>query len=230
MNKTHRFTIYLAASALFAATSAQASTVFLTNNTASKTLASNEGDAAALEGNVANDTTALTLSADDNSETINLTTISIVDQNGETALGMDADSMGATNDKWGNSQNWTFSFDQIISFDALDFKTINEDMTLQSTAWATDADATGSNWSFTSDGTLGTFSILGDANGPGTYDFTSAGVASVAADTAITFGFLGGAQGGEELTSFTISVVPEPSAFGLLAGCFGLTWVMLRRR
>jgi len=27
-----------------------------------------------------------------------------------------------------------------------------------------------------------------------------------------------------------ISVVPEPSAFGLLAGCFALTWVMLRRR
>jgi hypothetical protein len=26
------------------------------------------------------------------------------------------------------------------------------------------------------------------------------------------------------------SVVPEPSAFALLAGCFGLTWIMLRRR
>jgi hypothetical protein len=29
-------------------------------------------------------------------------------------------------------------------------------------------------------------------------------------------------------TDFTI--VPEPSSFALLAGCFGLTWVMLRRR
>lgn len=28
----------------------------------------------------------------------------------------------------------------------------------------------------------------------------------------------------------TGSVVPEPSAFSLLAGCFGLGWVMLRRR
>jgi hypothetical protein len=26
------------------------------------------------------------------------------------------------------------------------------------------------------------------------------------------------------------AVVPEPSSFALLAGCFGLTWVMLRRR
>lgn len=30
--------------------------------------------------------------------------------------------------------------------------------------------------------------------------------------------------------SSSLSVVPEPSAFALLAGCFGLTWVMLRRR
>ena len=28
----------------------------------------------------------------------------------------------------------------------------------------------------------------------------------------------------------TATVVPEPSSFALLAGCFGLTWVMLRRR
>lgn len=27
-----------------------------------------------------------------------------------------------------------------------------------------------------------------------------------------------------------LSVVPEPNSFALLAGCFGLTWVMLRRR
>lgn len=30
--------------------------------------------------------------------------------------------------------------------------------------------------------------------------------------------------------SFTGTVVPEPSSFALLAGCFGLAWVMVRRR
>lgn len=30
--------------------------------------------------------------------------------------------------------------------------------------------------------------------------------------------------------SFTVTAVPEPSSFALLAGCFGLTWIMLRRR
>ena len=44
-----------------AATSANAATTFLTNNTASKTLASDEGDAAALEGDGATDVTALDL-------------------------------------------------------------------------------------------------------------------------------------------------------------------------
>jgi hypothetical protein len=32
------------------------------------------------------------------------------------------------------------------------------------------------------------------------------------------------------LSSLTVDAVPEPSSFALLAGCFGLTWVMLRRR
>jgi len=32
------------------------------------------------------------------------------------------------------------------------------------------------------------------------------------------------------LAEIRFSAVPEPSAFGLLAGCFALTWVMLRRR
>jgi len=33
-----------------------------------------------------------------------------------------------------------------------------------------------------------------------------------------------------KVDNITLSAVPEPSAFALLAGCFGLTWVMLRRR
>jgi hypothetical protein len=32
------------------------------------------------------------------------------------------------------------------------------------------------------------------------------------------------------LPLFKTSVVPEPSSFALLAGCFGLAWVMVRRR
>lgn len=136
--------------------------------------------------------------------------------------------MGVGNDAFGSQQNWEFSFDQIISFDALEFITINEDMTLESSAWVGDSNATGPNWSF--DGSTGQFTILGQANGPGTYDFTSAGVSDVASGTTIKFGFFDSANGGEEMSSFTISPIPEPSAFGLLAGCFGLAWVMMRRR
>lgn len=215
--------------------STHAATVFLTNNSSPKTLASNEGDAGigltnggpdnnGLNGDTTGDSTVLALSADDGGGTITFTS---VDVSSDASLFMDGDSMGHANDKWGNSQNWTFSLDQTISFDALTFKTINETMTLSSSAWEGDADATGSNWSF--DGTTGTFDILG-SNGPGIYDFTSAGVSDVAAGTSIIFGFLGSAGGGEELSSFTISVVPESSSFALLAGCFGLAWIMVRRR
>jgi hypothetical protein len=37
-------------------------------------------------------------------------------------------------------------------------------------------------------------------------------------------------NGGASIWEVTVTVVPEPSAFALLAGMFGLTWVMLRRR
>ncbi|MBT8036430.1 MAG: PEP-CTERM sorting domain-containing protein [Verrucomicrobiae bacterium] len=143
---------------------------------------------------------------------------------------MDGDSMGHGNDKWGNLQNWTFSLDQTISFDDMTFKTINETITLRSTAWVGDADASGTGWSFTTDATYGTFSILG-ASGPGTYDITTAGVSDVAAGTDITFGYLGGAGGGEELSSFTITAapVPEPSSTALL-GLGGLALILRRRK
>lgn len=31
-------------------------------------------------------------------------------------------------------------------------------------------------------------------------------------------------------TTITLAAIPEPGTYALLAGCFGLTWVMLRRR
>jgi len=49
-------------------------------------------------------------------------------------------------------------------------------------------------------------------------------------DTTIDFVF--DTQGAVDLDGILVygTVVPEPSAFALIAGCFGLTWVMLRRR
>lgn len=46
--------------------------------------------------------------------------------------------------------------------------------------------------------------------------------------TAIGMTATGTPQG--SYSDLTLTQVPEPSAFALLAGCFGLTWVMLRRR
>jgi hypothetical protein len=227
---TTRFTFGLAAIAAagltFGATATNAATTFLTNNTSPKSLASNEGDAAALEGATPGTATPLTLSSDDGGGSITLTSTEI---SAAGELGMDADSMGNGNDKWGNDQRWTFEFDKPVSFDALTMITIDEDMILQSTAWGTDSDATGSKWSFTSDGTTGTFSIFGSNSGPGTYDFTSAGVSTVAAGTEMTFGFPGGATGGEELSSFTISVIPEPASLSLM-GLGGLMLLPRRKR
>ncbi len=230
---THKHLTLAVTGLALAATSANAATTFLTNNTAGKVLASNEGDAGAglttggaddgnnngLDQDTAGASTALTLSADDGSGTIIITTS---DVSGSNKLVMDGDSMGHGNDKWGNSQNWTFSLDQTISFDALTFKTINEDMTLHSAAWKDDGATSGTNWTFASDGTLGTFTF------DGTSDFTGNGFSNVAAGTAITFGFLGSAGGGEELTSFTINVIPEPSS--ALLGGLGLLALLRRRR
>lgn len=220
----------IAAGGLLVATSVQAATIFLPNNTSPKSLLPNEADAAALVGSGSGSDRTLNLSADDGGGTIKLTT---VDVSGGETLGMDSDSMGHGNDKWGANQNWTFKFDQTISFDALTMKTIDERMTLKSTAWATDATASGTGWSFLSDGTEGKFTIIG-ASGPGTRDFTRAMFSDVAAGTEISFGHFRSVFGGQELESFTISpsdiAVPEPASFALLAGCFGLASTMVRRR
>lgn len=217
------------------AASSHAATTFLLNNSSPKTLASNQSDASVglttgssddgnnngLDGDRANASTALTLSADDGGGTI---TFNTTDVSGNNQLVMDADSMGHGNDKWGANQNWTFNLDQTISFDSLTFSTKNETMILRSTAWVGDADATGSNWNFTTDATYGIFTLTG---GTGTYDFTSAGVSNISAGEEIGFGFFASASGGEQLTSFTFTVIPESSA-SLLGGLGAL--LLLRRR
>lgn len=216
MKTKHLLFSALGASTLLAATSANAATTFVTNT---------GGNAAALNGHEAGSSSSLPLSAEDGGGTITLTTTSVLRSGNADELFMDADSMGVQNDKFGSEQNWTFTVAQTISFDALTFKTINENMTLRSTAWVGDADATGTGWSF--NGTTGEFTILG-SNGPGTYDFTSAGVSDVAAGTEIGFGFFTSAAGGEELSSFTITVIPEPSA--VLLGGLGFLALLRRRR
>ena len=182
---------------------ASAETEFLTNNTTNKTLAANQGDAAALEGASSGTVTPLTLSADDGGGTITLTSVNV---SGGYSLGMDSSSMGHYNEKWGANQNWTFTFDQAISFNALNLAVSGDTMTLRSTAWVTNDDASGSGWSFTTDGTYGLFSI----SGTGVIDLTNAGISDVPADTEIGFGFFGSANGGEKMFSFTITPVVIP--------------------
>lgn len=231
MKTKHIFPTCLAVSALLAATSVQAATVFLTNNTSPKTLASNEGDAGVgltngtdnngLHLDEAGDSTVLTLSADDGGGAITFTTINV---SGGNNLFMDGDSMGHGNDKWGANQNWTFSLDQTISFDALSFKASlgAQTMTLKSAAWVGGTDTAGTGWSF--DGTTGEFSI----SGAGDFDFTSAGVSDVAAGTSIGFGFFESTAGGIELSSFTITAIPEPTT--ALLGGLGFLALLRRRR
>jgi len=185
-------------------------------------LASNEGDGAPLNGASTGTVTDLTLSADDGGGTIELTSVNV---SGGGSLDMDGNSMGHDNDKWGANQNWTFSFDQTISFDELTFAVINEDMILKSTGWLGDTDATGTGWSF--NGITGEFTILG-SSGSGTRDFTSAGVSDIAAGTDIAFGFFASAGGGEELTSFGITVIPEPSS--MLLSLVGAGLLLRRKR
>lgn len=62
------------------------------------------------------------------------------------------------------------------------------------------------------------------ANGINGLDFRQ--VFSESGDTY----YIDNIQVGTSFESVTADPVPEPSSFALLAGCFGLTWVMLRRR
>lgn len=61
-------------------------------------------------------------------------------------------------------------------------------------------------------------SVLGDL---GSAALPNSSFSSILISTSTTSG---------TISDLTLTQVPEPSAFGLLAGCFGFAWVMLRRR
>lgn len=220
---------------MFAATSAHAATTFITNNNSSKTLATDESDASVglttgssddgnnngLDRDKTGASTVLTLSAEDGGGTITFNSVEVSDGK---ELFMDGTSMGHGNTKWGSNQNWTFTLDKTISFDALDFQNNENAYSLRSVAWKDDAAASGTGWSFSSDGTIGIFSLTSGQ----IYDFTTAGVSEVAAGTEIGFGAFQSAGGGELLRSFTISVIPEPASLALVG--LGALLIAGRRR
>ncbi len=208
------------------------STSFITANAATVFVTNDSGNAAALDGAAETDpltTTDLTLSAEDGGGTITLTTLEVNREgSGGFALGMNANSLGVIGAAFGTvNQQWLFSFDQDIDFDALDFIgfDVSNVMSISSSAWVGDADATGSNWDFV--GSTGIFTLNGSAASE-TFDFASAGVSSIAAGTPILINHESG-FGGTGMTSFTISPIPEPSACGLI-GLSGLALLLRRRR
>ena len=221
-----------------AITASQAATTFITNDLPTtdpggglpfKTLASNEGDAAVLDGAGAGNTRTLTLSSGDGLGTIDMSFIrvqsNIADNSANESIGMDGDSMGIGNDKWGDpSQGMEFSFDQAIDFLGMEFISGGTAITLTSTAWGSDTTGqSGTGWTFSSDGSTGTLRIVG----AGDYDFSTGTFSTVAADTPMIMRRNSGGGSGIGMASFTINVIPEPSA-ALLGGLGAL--LLLRRR
>ena len=221
MTTTSRRLTCAAIAALASTATSYGATTFVTNTS---------GNAAALAGDGAGTTTPLTLSAEDGGGTLNLTTISVFDQNGVTTLGMGANSLGVNNDKWGVDQEWTFSFDQMLSFDGFvmnDTNTVQDPFLVSSSAWIGNTVTNGSNWTFNS--TTGTISTIAIPASPTTFTFAGSGLADVAAGTSITIAhnFAGG--GGVEMRSFTVSPIPEPGSLALV-GLSGLFLFVRRRR
>ena len=94
------------------AASSYAATVFTTTlNGNAAVLGDQNLDGTSGDGVTSGDTVTLSLTA---GGTIDLATSNV---SGGNTLFMDGNSMGHGNDKWGANQNWTFSFDQTISFD-----------------------------------------------------------------------------------------------------------------
>jgi hypothetical protein len=204
-----------------AQTHAAVITVFETND---------NGNAAALDGSGAGDTVELTQS---NGDPINMTFVrvqsDIVGSSGNQTIGMTAGTMGIGNEKWGDpSQGMEFSFDKPVDFIGTEFSlNAGTGLSLISAAWKDDATGqsggAGANaWTFTSDGTIGSFKFFGT----GVYDFSTGTFSTVAAGESITMHRSSGGSSGVGMNSFTIEVVPEPASLALL----GLGGLLIARR
>jgi hypothetical protein len=86
-----------------------------------------------------------------------------------------------------------------------------------------------------SNDTMTLYNVTDPTAGPGTtfatmaQDFDQTGFDTLSISSQ-QLGTLDEIRFGESWTDVGVSPVPEPSSFALLAGCFGLTWIMLRRR
>ncbi|MCH7225128.1 sialate O-acetylesterase [Haloferula sp. A504] len=200
MKRNPKILVFSTLASLALTVASHADTTFVTNTS---------GNAAALAGNGAGTTTPLTLSAADGGGTLNLTTVSVLQDNAESALGMDGTSVGVFNDKFGinngNPQTWIFSFDTTLSFKGFTFADENgtgDTITISSSAWTSDTVTNGANWTF-SGGTITTNGIPGT---PTAYDFSGSGLSNIAAGTQITIAF-GSGNGGAALHSFTVGTI-----------------------
>ena len=124
---------------------------------------------------------------------------------------------GDETDNFDGSESMIFSFDTAGTFDSVDFALLDD-----SPETAILSFANGNTFNLR-DGATSDISVSGN-------DVFDNIAESFNADELITLSITGG--NGWTLESFTItaSAVPEPSSFALIAGIFGLTSVMLRRR
>ncbi|PXA04878.1 hypothetical protein DDZ13_02630 [Coraliomargarita sinensis] len=88
-------------------------------------------------------------------------------------------------------------------------------------------------WSVDSYATAIDSYTISDTGSWGSFSTDLSSLANQATTTTFRLQFFttGGSPGNElYLDNVELQAVPEPSAFALLAGCLGLTWIMVRRR